>query len=78
MASARRRANHRYIGVRIRGGCYYGGPLPSITKAERAKQSKIVDPRGKRHFVLPLMIRSDGRWSYRHGKLARQLKRARR
>ena len=77
MASATRRRNHRYIGA----PWPHGGVSQKSTKMERTKQSKPKMEStgfGGRHHVLPLVIKPNGRWAYKHGKLARQLKRARR
>lgn len=77
MTTVRRKAKRRYIGAPWPRGT----GSQKVTKMERTKSSK---PRSKnieaegRHFILPLVIKPGGRWAYKHGKLARQLKKARR
>ncbi len=72
MASAKRRARHRYIGAPWPRGT----GAQKDTKMERTKQSKAPVVSSGRHFTLPLVIKPNGRWAYKHGKLAKQLKRA--
>ncbi len=77
MTTVRRKAKRRYIGA----PWPRGGASAKSTKMERTKQSKPKSDStgfGGRHHVLPLVIKANGRWAYKHGKLAKQLKRARR
>ena len=74
MASATRRRNHRYVGA----------PWPRGTgsqkagKMERTKQSKAPPAEGdRRPFVLPLVVRPDGRWGYKFGRMRKALKKGR-
>lgn len=76
MTTNKRKSNRRYIGApwpRSQSGL-------STTKQERTKQSKPKSKEGTgfggRRFVLPLLLKPNGIWSYRHGKLAKQLKKA--
>ena len=73
MTTVKRKAKRRYIGApwpRSHSGL-------STTKQERTKQSKPAHiNESKRHFVLPLVTKPNGRWGYKHGKLAKQLKKA--
>ncbi len=66
MTSAKRRLNRTYI----------GSPWPrgvgsqKRTKMERTKSSKAAtEESAKRPFVLPLVVKPNGRWGYRFGKM---------
>ena len=72
MASARRRARHRYLGAPWKRG----GADKKNTKMERTKQSKTNSIDSGRCFILPLIQKPNGIWSYRHGQLARQIKKS--
>lgn len=65
MASATRRRNHTYLGAPWKRG----GGSRSDTKMERTKQSKVVAVGSKRPFILPLVVKPDGHWSYKFSRL---------
>ena len=75
MTTVRRKAKRRYIGA----PWSRGSGSQKNTKMERTKLSKPKSESAGtgRHLTLPLVIKSNGRWAYKHGKLANQLKRAR-
>ncbi len=76
MTTARRKAKRRYIGA----PWPRGGASQKDTKMERTKQSKPKSDNvgfSGRHFVLPLVIKANGRWAYKHGKLTKQFKHTR-
>lgn len=63
---------------------YIGAPWPRGTgsqkneKNARAKQSKAARPEDdRRPFVLPLVVRPDGRWGYKFGKMRKMMKKGR-
>ena len=66
MTSARRRAGHRYLGERVRGGKYYGGPHAEKGKAGPARSGA---PASKEPARLRLVVKPNGRWAYRFGRL---------
>ncbi len=65
MASATRRRNHHYVGAPWKRG---GASLLNTTKQERTKQSK-TGQKERRNFILPLVVKLDGRWGYKFGRL---------
>ena len=68
MASATRRRKHHYVGApwsRSTGS-------QKSTKMERTKGSKEVGV--SRSFVLPLVVKSNGRWGYKFGKMRKRLR----
>lgn len=73
MASATRRRRHRYLGAPWPRG---SGSQKS-TKMERTKRSKIITEDSKRSWILPLMLKPNGRWSYRFGKMRQAIKKGR-
>lgn len=75
MTTNKRKSSRRYIGA----PWPRGGASQKATKMERTKKSKPKEGNtgfGGRHHTLPLVIKANGRWAYKHGKLAKQLKRA--
>jgi hypothetical protein len=61
--------------ARRRRRTYHGAPWPrsgasslSTSKMERTKQSK-TDGKDTRAFVLPLVVKPDGRWGYKFGRM---------
>lgn len=74
MTTARRKAKRRYIGAPWPRGT----GLQKNIKMERTKLSKPKSESAGtgRHLTLPLVIKPNGRWAYKHGKLARQFKKA--
>ena len=65
MTSAKRRLRHTYIGAPWPRGT---GSTKS-TKNERTKKSKAPTATDRRPFVLPLVVKLDGRWGYKFGRL---------
>ena len=63
MASETRRRNHHYVGAPWKRGT----GSQKADKNARTKQSKAT--KAHRSFILPLVIKPDGRWGYKFGKM---------
>ncbi len=74
MTTVKRRSNRKYIGAPWARG---SGSQKS-TKMERTKSSKAAtEESAKRLFALPLVVKPDGRWGYKFGKMRKAPKRGR-
>ena len=73
MTTARRKMKRTYIGAPWPRGI----GSQKNTKMERTKQSKAVAEDSKRPRLLPLVLKPNGRWSYKFGKMRKALKKGR-